>query len=97
MFVNESLQLWGRVPVTQLQVEIHVNQRLSRPHGITRNLTEHYAQHGLHKFGPGEQVTEGWQAWNNPHSVAVDRAAVGMLSALYAAGFVTFHIDFAGD
>jgi len=45
-FINDSLARWGHVPVTQLQVEVHVSQ-VDGSHNQTHLRTHSYGKYGL--------------------------------------------------
>ena len=84
-FLNDSMALWGHVPVTQLQIEIHVANRL-QSYAEERKLVRSYAKFGLLR---GRNFSAGW---NNPQRVMDDVRARRMLDSLRDHGFVPFHI-----
>ena len=97
-FVNDSLARWGRVPVTQIQVEIHV-------YPVTKNTSQtHLRTHSYGRFGISDKLDPGTKRQalsglvrppqtNVPHSISWNRPALAMLGLLYEAGFATFHIQ----
>lgn len=58
-FLKDSMEALGHVPVTQLQIEVHVLHR-SVLHSESQMLARSYATHGLLK---GRRFPDGW---NNP-------------------------------
>ena len=86
-FLNDSMRLWGRIPVTQLKLELHVPAR-SFNEDRERGLVHSYGRNGLlrGKTFPGN--------YNNPQSVALDLKAQAVLASLRAHGFVPFHVHF---
>ena len=84
-FLNDSMARWGHVPVTQLQIEVHVGNRL-QSYSEERKLVRSYAQFGLLH---GRNFSAGW---NNPQRVVEDSRARRMLDSLRDHGFVPFHV-----
>lgn len=84
-FLNDSMMLWGHVPIVQLQVEIHVANRL-QSYSEERKLVRSYGTNGVLR---GKRFNGGA---NNPQRVADDNKARALLDALREHGFVPFHV-----
>ena len=87
-FMRDAKRIWGHVPVTQIQLEIHVSPRAGGNFKYSRQLVKSYGEHGLRK------VMRNDKEWNNPQSVKEDRKARALLSSLLEHGFVPFHVHF---
>ena len=99
-FLNESMRTLGHVPVTQLQLEIHVPWRLhTRFHSNeTVALLRSYALHGPiitpESCYSGSPEPIFMTNMNYPYvPLYASKTALPLLAALSAAGFVPFHID----
>ena len=74
-FLNDSMARWGHVPVTQLQIEIHVANRL-QSYGEERKLVRSYGEAGLLH---GKQFSGNF---NNPQRIIDDIRARSLLDIL---------------
>ena len=106
-FFNDSMSIWGHIPVTQLQIEVHVSPRAA-VFEQSRLLVHDYGKHGLRQenaaslgmITPWRQRRARKQTmhvantmeWNNPQSVKEDRRARVLLDSLLQHGFLPFHI-----
>jgi hypothetical protein len=85
-FLNDSMARWGHVPVTQLQIEIHVGFVPPFRRAIA-NLESYGARGLLHN---SSQFAES----NHPQILSQDLRARELLTKLQLHGFVPFHIHF---
>lgn len=103
LFLNDSMRRWGLVPVTQLQLEVHIDPRSGSP-SAQQQLLRSYSKAGLKMQSAGSllvnvdrtEKARRKRVFNNPHAYRSERRMRPALALLQAHGFVPFHVDF-GD